>query len=93
MDLEFITVLNPKDDKASANRTRVKKHVMKGIGRDRRKPRKNPTIFDIVLSPQSAAGSCSVDPFVPFPFELGKPERALVAYSKFHRNLAASQFV
>ena len=79
---EFITVSNPEEGKSSELRTKVKKHVMKDIGEKRRRPRKNPTVLDVVLpDPRTQVGNTVIDPFANFPYELGSRESELVASS------------
>jgi hypothetical protein len=79
--LEFITVSDPNDAKAAAIRTRVRKHVMKDIGRSRRRPKKQITSFELILNPQCQLGSQETDPFVQFPIEMGTTEKALLSSS------------
>jgi hypothetical protein len=82
--LEFITFSgDPEDEaKSSAIRTQVKKHVMKDIGRSRRRPKKN-EIFEVLIDPRSVLGTGDVDPFAPYPIEMGATERELVTYSEY----------
>jgi hypothetical protein len=81
---QFITISgDPEDEaKSSAIRTRVKKHVMKDIGRSRRRPKKN-IIFELVIEPRSLPGTGDVDPFAPYPIEMGATERELITYSEY----------
>jgi hypothetical protein len=79
--LEFITVSDPNDAKAAAIRTRVRKHVMKDIGRSRRQPKKQPTTIELIFDPQCQLGSREIDPFVRFPIEMGPTEKALLSSS------------
>lgn len=76
--LAFITALDPNGWQKPSNRTLVKKHAMKDVGLGRRRPKKNRT-FELVLDPRSQLGPGNVDPFAPFPIEMGPLERKLVA--------------
>jgi hypothetical protein len=71
----------PEDAKAAAVRTRVRKHVMKDIGRSRRKPKKNVTV-KLIVDPQCPLGSRDIDSFIRFPIEMGQTEKALISNSK-----------
>ncbi|KAF2435919.1 hypothetical protein EJ08DRAFT_294615 [Tothia fuscella] len=77
-DLEFIIITNPEDSRASAVRTRVKQHVMKDIGRSRRRPKKK-IQFELSADPRSNVGPTEVDPFAPFPIEMGATEKRLIS--------------
>jgi hypothetical protein len=81
--LEFITISgNPEDEaKSETVRTRVKKHVMKDIGLSRRRPKKN-KVFEMLINPRAIVGTGDVDPFAPYPIDLGPAERELIANSK-----------
>lgn len=81
--LEFINVSDPNDAKAAAIRTRVRKHVMKDIGRARRRPKKAPTTFEVIFHPQCQLGSRETDPFLRFPIEMGPTEKLLLSLSMF----------
>lgn len=79
--LEFINVSDPSDAKAAAIRTKVRKHVMKDIGRARRRPKKGPTSFELIFNPKCRLGSREIDPFVKFPIEMGQNEKYLLSMS------------
>ncbi|KAE9988306.1 hypothetical protein EG328_011679 [Venturia inaequalis] len=88
--LEFINVSDPSDAKAAAIRTKVRKHVMKDIGRARRRPKKSPTTFEVIFNPQCQLGSREIDPFVRFPIEMGETERSLL--SMIFRDVDCTQY-
>jgi hypothetical protein len=81
--LEFITISGNPDDEARSSvvRTRVKKHVMKDIGFSRRRPKKN-KMFEVMIDPRTVVGFGDVDPFAPYPVDIGPTERELIATSK-----------
>lgn len=81
--LEFINVSDPSDSKAAAIRTKVRKHVMKDIGRARRRPKKGPTTFELMFNPKCQLGSREIDPFVRFPIEMGPTEKSLLSMSMY----------
>ncbi|TID26678.1 Ubiquitin carboxyl-terminal hydrolase 16 [Venturia nashicola] len=88
--LEFINVSDPSDAKAASIRTKVRKHVMKDIGRARRRPKKGPITFELILNPQCQLGSREIDPFVRFPIEMGKTEKSLL--SMIFRDVDCTQY-
>jgi hypothetical protein len=81
--LEFINVSDPNEAKAAAIRTRVRKHVMKDIGRARRRPKKRLTTFELIFDPQCRLGSGEIDPFLQYPIKMGPSEKALLSESTF----------
>lgn len=89
--LDFVNVMHPSDIKDEKTQLRIRRLVMKEVGKSRRKPKTKRERNQIALEVRNATesgmkidrlGSSKIDPFGPYPIELDNTTKVLVANSE-----------